>query len=225
LNPTPQKEYFKFKVHSSPARVAALARALAYGDERYESPGLYCELTDPLTGHPFGNLIPELPTIGVKLTQGEQVLNILVVRTAEDQVELQVRLLDETGNWQLWDRLRDHLEEQQLFTLIGVHWEDDSLNQKCLKRQPRKALRSRQNGPANLKPTRPQADPSGKKLDPTEQVPNIGHNQLILDLWRQGLTAKEIGQRTRRQPKTILNLLSSWRRKYGEALIPRRRAS
>ena len=54
----------------------------------------------------MGTLIPELPTIGVKLIQGEQSLDILAVRISEDQVELQVSLLDETRHWRLWDRLR-----------------------------------------------------------------------------------------------------------------------
>jgi hypothetical protein len=225
LNPAPQKKNFKFKVHSSPARVAALARSLSNEDEGYETPGLFCELTDPLTGHPLGNLLPELPTLGVKLKQGEQSLDILAARTSEDQVELQVTILDEARHWRLWDRLRDHLEKQKLFTLIGVHLEDDTENKKCLERQQRKALRSRHDGQANRKPSRHQENQRGKVLDFTDKVPNIGNNHLILDLWRQGLTAKEIGQRTRRRPKTILNLLSSWRRKYGEELVPRRRAS
>ncbi len=221
FNPTPPQEFFKFKVHSTRASVAALARSLVNRDEGREAPNLTCELIDPVTGLPLGNLIPELPKISVKLNQNEHTLDITAVSTSTNDVELQVRLLDEEQHWRLWDRLRDQLEKQKLFRLTGVHSAVDIANKKCPERRPRESLRSGHNGQVSVDPIRHQ---DGQELGNMEQNPDVNH-QLILGLWRQGLTAKEIGQCTRRRPKTILNFLSSWRRKYGDGLVPRRRAS
>jgi hypothetical protein len=50
-----------------------------------------------------------------------------------------------------------------------------------------------------------------------------GDNQELLRLWAAGLTAKEIGLRTRKTEKTILNRLTVLRKAYGEELVPRRK--
>ena len=48
-------------------------------------------------------------------------------------------------------------------------------------------------------------------------------NQELLRLWTAGLTAKEIGLRTGKTEKTILNRLTVLRRIYGEGRVPRRK--
>lgn len=46
---------------------------------------------------------------------------------------------------------------------------------------------------------------------------------LVLDLWAEGYTAKQIALRTGRTEKTILNRVTLMRKTYGEQLVPRRR--
>jgi DNA-binding CsgD family transcriptional regulator len=48
-------------------------------------------------------------------------------------------------------------------------------------------------------------------------------NDQILDLWRTGLTAKEIAARLGRTEKTVLNSLTLLRRSFGDQLVPRRK--
>jgi hypothetical protein len=50
-----------------------------------------------------------------------------------------------------------------------------------------------------------------------------GDTQELLRLWTTGLTAKEIGQRTGKTEKTILNRLTVLRKVYGEERVPRRK--
>jgi hypothetical protein len=221
-DPSPKKEYFKFTAYSTTAEFAAIARCLAEGAQEPTAGSLICELTDPLTGHPLGNIIPALPKIGVKLTQGEQTLDIIAVSVSSDQVELQVWLMDEERHWRLWDRLRDYMESQKLFSLKGVHSTVDTLDTICPDGQM-DSSHSEQNGRDSGKQIPRENEQEDKELSTIDQIPDVGNNQLILDLWHQGLTAKEIGLRTRRRPKTILNLISTWRREYGEKLVPRRR--
>jgi DNA-binding CsgD family transcriptional regulator len=63
-----------------------------------------------------------------------------------------------------------------------------------------------------------------KKHRPEERDTSLrGDNQELLRLWLAGLTAKEIGRRTGKTEKTILNRLTVLRRAYGEERIPRRK--
>ncbi len=48
-------------------------------------------------------------------------------------------------------------------------------------------------------------------------------NQEVLRLWAAGLTAKEIGLRTGKTEKTILNRLAALRKTHGEECVPRRK--
>ncbi len=48
-------------------------------------------------------------------------------------------------------------------------------------------------------------------------------NQEVLRLWAAGLTAKEIGLRTGKTEKTILNRLTTLRKTHGEECVPRRK--
>ena len=48
-------------------------------------------------------------------------------------------------------------------------------------------------------------------------------NQELLRLWSAGLTAKEIGTRTGKTEKTVLNRLSLLRRAFGQERVPRRK--
>jgi hypothetical protein len=50
-----------------------------------------------------------------------------------------------------------------------------------------------------------------------------GDNQELLRLWAAGLTAKQIGLRTGKTEKTILNKLTVLRKAHGEELVPRRK--
>jgi len=48
-------------------------------------------------------------------------------------------------------------------------------------------------------------------------------NQELLRLWSTGLTAKEIGTRTGKTEKTVLNRLSLLRKEFGQERVPRRK--
>jgi len=64
-------------------------------------------------------------------------------------------------------------------------------------------------------------------INPETGGPNITlvskRNDQILDLWRAGLTAKEIASRLGRTEKTILNSLTLLRRSFGDEVVPRRK--
>jgi hypothetical protein len=57
-----------------------------------------------------------------------------------------------------------------------------------------------------------------------QNIPMISKkDDQILDLWRTGLTAKEIASRLGRTEKTILNSLTLLRRSFGDEVVPRRK--
>jgi hypothetical protein len=58
--------------------------------------------------------------------------------------------------------------------------------------------------------------------DSVEYSPSQDEN-LVLELWAKGHTAKQIALRMGRTEKTILNKLTLMRKEYGEQLVPRRR--
>lgn len=59
-------------------------------------------------------------------------------------------------------------------------------------------------------------------IEHAEYIPSQDEN-LVLDLWAKGYTAKQIALRTGRTEKTILNRVTVMRKAYGEQLVPRRR--
>jgi hypothetical protein len=66
---------------------------------------------------------------------------------------------------------------------------------------------------------------------PIEHTSEVGESSLnkddqeLLRLWNDGRTAKEIGMRTRKAGKTILNRLSVLRGMLGEERVPLRKAT
>jgi hypothetical protein len=57
-----------------------------------------------------------------------------------------------------------------------------------------------------------------------QNIPMISKkDDQILDLWRAGLSAKEIASRLGRTEKTILNSLTLLRRSFGDEVVPRRK--
>jgi hypothetical protein len=61
-----------------------------------------------------------------------------------------------------------------------------------------------------------------RDIDQSANIPSPDEN-LVLDLWGKGYTAKQIALRTGRTEKTILNRLTLMRKTYGEQQVPRRR--
>ncbi|MFO7623487.1 MAG: hypothetical protein R6V73_03985 [Anaerolineales bacterium] len=61
-----------------------------------------------------------------------------------------------------------------------------------------------------------------RDIDQGDIVPSQDEN-LVLDLWAKGYTAKQIALRIGRTEKTILNRVALMRKTYGEQLVPRRR--
>lgn len=69
---------------------------------------------------------------------------------------------------------------------------------------------------------------SSDQPDADQKEPNLPdgltENDLkILNLWRQGVSAAEIGEQVFRSPKTIQNIVTRLRSKYGDDVVPRRR--
>ena len=61
-----------------------------------------------------------------------------------------------------------------------------------------------------------------RDIDQGDIVPSQDEN-LVLDLWAKGYTAKQIALRIGRTEKTILNRVTQMRKTYGEQLVPRRK--
>ena len=115
----------------------------------------------------------------MKLTQGEQTLDIIAVNVSADQIDLQVWLMDEERHWRLWDRLRDYMESQKLFSLKGVHFTVDTMDTICPDGQM-DSSHSEQNGRDSGKQIPRENEQEDKELSTIDQIPDVGNNQLIL---------------------------------------------
>lgn len=67
----------------------------------------------------------------------------------------------------------------------------------------------------------PKAPPI-EEIDLLERIP-AGTSREIVRLWRQGLTAPEIGYRLNREAKTITNRIIDLRQAHGADVVPRRK--
>jgi hypothetical protein len=62
-----------------------------------------------------------------------------------------------------------------------------------------------------------------QNMRPWEQVPDVGHNRKMLELWHAGDTGRQIGNRIGRTQKTVQNDISRLRKAFGEQIVPYRR--
>jgi hypothetical protein len=54
-------------------------------------------------------------------------------------------------------------------------------------------------------------------------IPDDGNNRLVVQLWDQNQTCKEIGQKVGSSEKTILNRINELRKQFGPQIVPYRK--
>lgn len=54
-------------------------------------------------------------------------------------------------------------------------------------------------------------------------IPDHGYQRKLLEFWLKGMTAAEIGEVLDIQPRTVYNVLSTLRKKYGKEIVPLRK--
>ena len=109
---------------------------------------------------------------------------------------LTVHLENREDAWQVWDLLCEELERLGMLRLPAFEWGNPA--------------------PVSTVDARPD-------LPAWQRVPVTTNRRLILQLWHEGHTAREIGQRINRSWKTVDNELSRMRAEFGEEVAPLRR--
>lgn len=56
---------------------------------------------------------------------------------------------------------------------------------------------------------------------PWEHIPDRGEDQIMVEMWCKGETARIIGNKVFKKPETVLNNISYLRKNYPEARIPK----
>jgi hypothetical protein len=189
-------ETFTIPILATCAQVAVLARQISKDWKEKDSLAPACLVQDPDTFFAVGNVLPDNGPLNVILTKKNAAMKCIVRSTSPTECLLNVILADREENWVLWDILRDEMERAGYIRISGPTnfiSVTEELSQKVVN----------------------QPDP--------QSVPVKEDHKRILDLWCSGKPAKEIARQTGRTEKTIHNLLSIWRKEYGEAAVPRRR--
>ena len=63
----------------------------------------------------------------------------------------------------------------------------------------------------------------GQSTKPWQNIPDLGYDREMLTLWHHEYTAREIGDRLGKSPKTILNRVCELRKEHGKEVVPLRR--
>ena len=134
--------------------------------------------------------------IEARIFQGKLLIIALVHSLPDGGSLLTVQLENQEEVWQVWDLLREELERLGMLRLPLVESIISPLSREVV---------------------------ADVNLPLWQRIPNHGNRLLILQLWHEGLTAKEIGKRIGRSWKTVDNLLSKWRKEFGEEIAPLRR--
>jgi hypothetical protein len=116
---------------------------------------------------------------------------------------LRVNLVGNANSWRLWDVIRYEMARADWFRLPEV---------------PKQLLEETdENRP--LEPNKRADDIQ----EPWLLIPDEGNNRLVVQLWNQNQTSKEIGQKVGSSEKTILNRINELLKQFGSQIVPYRK--
>jgi len=194
---------FSFVIDGTPAQFAVMLR---YFFQSYRPPDYRrdVEVIVLRSDHwPLREIPAEINPLEVNIFYEAIQLSISIHTMPKAQSLLRVNLVGDANSWRLWDVIRDEMARADWFRLPEV---------------PKQLVEETdENRP--LEPNK-RAD---NIQEPWLFIPDEGNNRLVVQLWNQNQTSKEIGQKVGSSEKTILNRIIELRKQYGPQIVPYRK--
>jgi hypothetical protein len=195
---------FSFMIDGTPAQFAIMLR---YFFPTYRSPeGLKDFEVKVMRSNslPLQEISSDINPILVDIIFFSKVLGITVHTMPNVRSLLRVELVESSMSWGLWDAIREEMARASWFHLPEVP----------------EALLAETDEVVLKKTIQPIVN---RSQEPWLLIPDEGNNRLVVQLWYQNHTSKEIGQKIGNSEKTILNRIIELRKQFGPQIVPYRK--
>lgn len=195
---------FSFVIDGTPSQFAILLR---YFFPTYRSPeGLKDFEVKVMRSNslPLQEIPPDINPILVDIIFFGRMLGITVHTMPNLRSLLRVELVENSLSWGLWDVIRDEMARVSWFHLPEV---PESLLAETDEVVSQKAIQPIMN----------------ESHEPWLLIPDAGNDRLVVRLWNENQTSKEIGQKIGSSEKTILNRINELRKQFGPQTVPYRK--
>jgi hypothetical protein len=196
---------FSFVIDGTPAQFAVMLR---YFFLAYRPPGYQRDvevLVMRSDNWPLQDIPAEVNPLQVNIWYGEVQLIIAIHTMPNTHSLLRVDLVGDVNSWRLWDLIRDEMARVGWFSLPEV---------------PEQLLKEMdENHPVESN------QPAMAVQDPWLKIPDKGNNRLIVRLWNENHTYKEIGMKIGSAAKTVMNRIIQLRKEFGPQIVPYRKES
>jgi hypothetical protein len=194
---------FSFVIDGTPAQFAIMLR---YFFQTYRPAGDLDDVEVMVMrsdSRPLQEIPPDINPIIVNIFYGRSELSIAIHTMPNLRSLLRVNLVGDEKSWRLWDVIRDEMARVDWFHQPEV---------------PKQLLEETdENRP--LEPNKRTDDIH----EPWLLIPDTGSDRLVVQLWNQNQTSKEIGQKVGSSEKTILNRINELRKQFGSQIVPYRK--
>jgi hypothetical protein len=190
---------FSFVIDGNPAQFAVMLRYFfqAYRPPDYRRDVEVIVMRSDLW--PLREIPAEINPIEVNILYEAIQLSISIHTMPKAQSLLRVNLVGGAKSWYLWDVIRDEMARADWFRLPEV---PKQLVEEADENRP-------------LEPNKRADDIQ----DPWLRIPDEGNKRLVVQLWNQNHTSKEIGQKIGSSEKTILNRIIDLRKQFGPQIV------
>jgi hypothetical protein len=199
----PIPDNFSFVIDGTPAQFAVMLRYFfqAYRPPEYRKD---IEVMVMRSDHwPLREIPAEINPIEVNIWYEGIQLSISIHTMPNAQSLLRVNLVGDENSWRLWDVIRDEMARVDWFHLPEM---------------PKQLLEETDEN----RPLEPKPRPDDIR-EPWLHIPDEGNNRLVVQLWNQNQTSKEIGQKVGSSEKTIMNRINQLRNQFGPKIVPYRK--
>jgi hypothetical protein len=194
---------FSFVIDGTPAQFAVMLRYFfqAYRPPEYRKD---VEVMVMRSDHwPLREIPAEINPIEVNILHEGIQLSISIHTMPNAQSLLRVNLVGDEKSWRLWDVIRDEMARVDWFHLPEV---------------PKQLLEETDEN-RSLEPN----NRANGIQEPWLLIPDEGNNRLVVKLWNENQTSKEIGQKVGSSEKTIMNRINLLRNQFGSQIVPYRK--
>ena len=196
-------DYFSFVISGTPAQFAVMLRHFFPTFRSIDVMDVVTVVVMKSNFRELQEIPPDINPILVNIFSTRSQLNIVIHTMPNLHSLMRVSVTGDENSWRLWDVVRDEMARVSWFQIPEV---------------PEQLLgETDENRP--LEPNKRADDIQ----EPWLLIPDEGNNRLVVQLWNQNQTSKEIGQKVGSSEKTILNRINELRKQFGPQIVPYRK--
>ena len=196
-------DYFSFVISGTPAQFAVMLRHFFPTFRSIDVMDVVKVVVMKSNFRELQEIPPDINPILVNIFSTRSQLNIVIHTMPNLHSLMRVSVTGDKNSWRLWDVVRDEMARVSWFQIPEV---------------PEQLLgETDENRP--LEPNKRADDIQ----EPWLLIPDEGNNRLVVQLWNQNQTSKEIGQKVGSSEKTILNRINELRKQFGPQIVPYRK--